>query len=96
VRAGTSLVDQMGRRHEAVQIGHVLEHHRVVTRPTEVGLDQLDQTTVVGAVDTSVGHLGVIDVEEDMVGRSGRRPIRTGGAGVTKGECHAPHHAQGV
>ncbi len=59
-----------------MQVGHVLKHHRIVARRTEVGLDQFDQAAIVGAIDASMSDLGMIDVEEHVVG---------GGSGVGGG-----------
>ena len=66
--------------------GHVFDDSRIVARPTEPLVDDVDQADVVGTVEKGVNEIRPVDVEDDV----------SSGRWLSMSQFHEPNCDAGV
>ena len=84
--ARRSALDQIGVGEQTVAHGDLLDYVGIVARATEPLIDDVDETDVVGAVETGVHEVGPVDIEDHV----------PGGAGEGMSGSHVPNDDKGV
>ena len=78
--------DQIGIGEQTVAHGDLFDDVGIVARATEPLIDDVDETDVVGAVETGVHEVGPVDIEDHV----------PGGAGEGMSVSHVPNDDKGV
>ena len=79
-------LDEIRVGQQAVPQGHLFDDIRIVAGAAEPLIDDVDQTDVIGAVETGMDEIWPVDVEDHV----------TSGPWVSMSQFHEPNHDKGV
>jgi hypothetical protein len=86
VLARRAPLDEIGVGQQAVTQGYLFDDVGIVARAAEPLIDDVDETDVIGAVETGVDEVRPVDVEDHV----------TSGAWVSMSQFHEPNSDKGV